>query len=94
MNTYDPATLILYVHVGGGTDPSSTPSDGGRTCHPLPPGYANRSPRTYLGSTGRSGGRSSRRRHEQDEPGASVQPLSRETSLPPARTARAARRPG
>ena len=94
MNTYDPADLILYVHVGRGTDPASTSSDSGRTCHRLPSGYANRSPLTYLGTAGRSSGCRSRRRLEQDDRGASVRPISRDVSLPIGRATWAARRPG
>ncbi len=59
MNTYDPAARILYVHVCQGTESWPTPSGGGHTHRKLPPGYANRSPRTGLGPgrTARGAGR-------------------------------------
>jgi hypothetical protein len=48
MNTYDPADLILYVHVVAKTDASSLSVAGGTACTALPSDYANQSPRTRL----------------------------------------------
>jgi hypothetical protein len=59
VNTYDPAARILYVHVCRGTESWAAPSGSGHTHRKLPSGYANRSPRTCLGSgrTARGAGR-------------------------------------
>jgi|tagenome__1003787_1003787.scaffolds.fasta_scaffold11437525_1 hypothetical protein len=49
MNTYDPADLILYIHVA--SDMSSRSNfleKASHTCQQLPAGYANRSLRTHL----------------------------------------------
>jgi len=47
VNTYDPADRILYVHLA----PHSAPEISA-TCHSLPAGYANGSPRTRLSHRG------------------------------------------
>ena len=44
MNTYDPADGICYVHLASYSSPEM-----GTTCHTLPVGYPNGSPRTRLG---------------------------------------------
>ena len=52
MNIYDPMDRIVYRHLDSRREPvpaSVTTS----TTHPLPAGYANGSPRTYLGRTRR-----------------------------------------
>jgi len=49
VNTYDPATQILYVHMPREADPYRAPVTGGHRYNRLPTGYANRSPRTCLG---------------------------------------------
>ncbi len=54
MNTYDPMDRIVYRHMDQQGDPHSVPVMSMRTLSQLPSGYANRSPRTYLGRTGRS----------------------------------------
>jgi hypothetical protein len=48
MNVYDPADDIRYVHLSGSADARPAAADGTTTCSALPPGYANRSPRTRL----------------------------------------------
>jgi hypothetical protein len=48
MNVYDPADLILYVHMPEKAPARSFPVGGGTTCITLPSGYANQSPRTRL----------------------------------------------
>jgi hypothetical protein len=50
MNLYDPADDIRYVHLTPPGDTRSAPADSTTVCSPLPPGYANRSPRTRLQS--------------------------------------------
>lgn len=50
MNTYDPATYIVYLHVAQDTDAYSTPPVQMPRCGRLPAGYANRSARTRLSS--------------------------------------------
>ena len=53
VNTYDPMDRIVYRHLDSrGTVPSH-PIAGGSAVHRLPSGYANGSPRTYLGSSRR-----------------------------------------
>ena len=44
MNVYDPADLILYVHMPEKAPARSFPVGGGTTCITLPSGYANQSP--------------------------------------------------
>jgi hypothetical protein len=48
VNTYDPASDVVYVHMSRELDPYSIPVDSGRRCTRLPVGYANRSLRTRL----------------------------------------------
>ena len=48
VNTYDPKTSIVYVHMARETDAYSTPLVRTPRCGRLPAGYANRSPRTRL----------------------------------------------
>ena len=48
MNTYDPADLVLYIHMDGRADAGPSSVAGGTTCTPLPSRYANESPRTRL----------------------------------------------
>jgi hypothetical protein len=48
MNIYDPSDYILYVDRSGPAGARSAPTDSGTACAPLPPGYANQSPRTRL----------------------------------------------
>ena len=47
MNTYDPATFIRYVHLGGAVDRAPAVVR-------LPVGYADESPRTSLRDRGRA----------------------------------------
>ena len=53
MNIYDPMDRIVYRHMDQQRDPYSVPVMSTRSLNHLPSGYANRSPRTYLGRTGR-----------------------------------------
>lgn len=46
MNLYDPADRIYYVYLSGPAEARPTVADAPTDCSPLPPGYANRSPRT------------------------------------------------
>jgi hypothetical protein len=50
VNTYDPMDRIVYRHLDSR---GAVPSRGSSPVHALPSGYANGSPRTYLGSTRR-----------------------------------------
>jgi hypothetical protein len=50
MNTYDPASSIVYVHMAPEADPWSRPLVETRRCNQLPTGYANRTSRTRLRS--------------------------------------------
>jgi hypothetical protein len=54
VNTYDPMDRIVYRHMDQQRDPYSVPVVSTRSLNQLPSGYANHSPRTYLGRTGRS----------------------------------------
>jgi hypothetical protein len=54
VNIYDPMDRIVYRHMDQQPDPYSVPVTGTRSINQLPRGYANRSPRTYLGRTGRT----------------------------------------
>jgi hypothetical protein len=49
MNTYDPMDRMVYRHVGQPRDVASRPAVGTDEVTRLPIGYANGSPRTYLG---------------------------------------------
>ena len=51
MNTYDPMDRIVYRHIEQQPIGYSVPVPSTRGVHPLPAGYANGSPRTYLGRT-------------------------------------------
>jgi hypothetical protein len=46
MNLYDPAGRIYYVYLSGPAEDRPTVADAPVDCRTLPPGYANRSPRT------------------------------------------------
>jgi hypothetical protein len=49
VNTYDPDDDVLYVHLPlAGVSCSLPHAPDGRRTHPLPCGYANRSPATQL----------------------------------------------
>jgi hypothetical protein len=48
MNTYDPLSHTVYVHLAAGAGPRSRPSVTAHVCKPLPTGYANRSWPTRL----------------------------------------------
>ena len=50
VNTYDPMDRIVNRHLDSR---GAVPSRGSSPVHALPSGYANGSPRTYLGSTRR-----------------------------------------
>jgi hypothetical protein len=52
MNTDDPMDRIEYRHMD--RRPERYPVSSTRIVDELPSGYANRSPRTYLGRTGRT----------------------------------------
>ncbi len=52
MNIYDPMDRIVYRHMDQQRD-YSVPVMSIRSVNQLPSGYANGSPRTYLGRTGR-----------------------------------------
>ena len=54
MNVYDPMDRIVYRHMDQQRDPWSVPVMSTRSTSQLPSGYANASPRTYLGRAGRS----------------------------------------
>ena len=49
MNTYDPMEGIVYLRMTRQTDPCCVPVTGTRSINRLPAGYANGSPRTFLG---------------------------------------------
>ena len=51
MRTYDPTNGMVYRHMGRPTDPHFVPVTSTSTVNKLPRGYANGSPRTYLGRT-------------------------------------------
>ena len=51
MNLYDPMDRIVYRHLDTLADAFAVPVTSTRTTHRLPSGYANGSPRTYLGRT-------------------------------------------
>ena len=53
MNTYDPMDRIVYRHVDQQLAVYSVPVATAPSTTPLPSGYANGSPRTYLGRAGR-----------------------------------------
>jgi hypothetical protein len=42
MNTYDPLSHTVYVHLAAGVGPRSRSSVTAYVCKPLPTGYANR----------------------------------------------------
>jgi hypothetical protein len=48
VNTYDPADLIVYVHLARQTHPRPSTRGADRGCARLPAGYANESPSTAL----------------------------------------------
>ena len=59
MNTYDPMDRIVYRHLDTRhldtrRDSTPTPVTTTAAITPLPAGYANGSPRTYLGRTRRA----------------------------------------
>jgi hypothetical protein len=56
VNIYDPMDGIVYRHVDQRRAFSTGPGLGATTVHPLPSGYPNASPRTYLGSSRRHTG--------------------------------------
>jgi hypothetical protein len=49
MKTYDPMQGMVYRHMAREADPYSVPVMSTLSISQLPTGYANRSPRTYLG---------------------------------------------
>jgi len=53
VNIYDPMDRIVYRHMDSRAAAPSGPIADGPSVHRLPSGYANGSPRTYLGSTRR-----------------------------------------
>ncbi len=53
MNIYDPMDRIVYRHLDQQRD-SSVGMTSMVSVNPLPRGYANRSPRTYLGRSRRA----------------------------------------
>ena len=54
VNTYDPMDRITYRHMDQQPGLHSAPTPSSPTVDRLPSGYANRSPRTYLGRTRRA----------------------------------------
>lgn len=52
MHLYDPANGIRYVHLASEPEPAAASDDRAVDCTRLPAGYANHSPRTYLGRLG------------------------------------------
>ena len=54
MNVYDPMDRIVYRHMDSQQAPYSAPVTNSRSINRLPSRYANGSPRTYLGRTGRT----------------------------------------
>jgi hypothetical protein len=53
VNIYDPRDGIVYRHMAPQGDPYSVPLTSSPRINRLPAGYANGSPRTYLGSSRR-----------------------------------------
>jgi hypothetical protein len=53
VNVYDPMDRIVYRHMDSQQDPYVIPVTTTRSINRLPAGYANGSPRTYLGRTRR-----------------------------------------
>ncbi len=53
MNIYDPRDGIVYRHMNRQRDPYSVPVTSTPRINQLPSGYANGSPRTYLGGSRR-----------------------------------------
>lgn len=53
MNIYDPMDRIVYRHMDAQQDPCTVPVMSTRSIDRLPSGYANGSPRTYLGRSRR-----------------------------------------
>jgi hypothetical protein len=49
VNIYDPRDAIVYRHLDQHRDPYSVPITSSHRINQLPAGYANGSPRTYLG---------------------------------------------
>jgi len=54
VNTYDPMDRIVYRHLASHPLPTSVAPSVASPVALLPGGYANSSPRTYLGRTRRS----------------------------------------
>jgi hypothetical protein len=54
VNVYDPMDSIVYRHMDSQQDPHAVPVTSTRRINRLPSGYANGSPRTYLGRTRRA----------------------------------------
>ena len=53
MNVYDPMDRIVYRHMDPQQTPHVIPVTSTRSINQLPSGYANGSPRTYLGRSRR-----------------------------------------
>jgi hypothetical protein len=54
VKVYDPMDSIVYRHMVSQPDPYAVPVTSPRCINRLPSGYANGSPRTYLGRTRRT----------------------------------------
>jgi hypothetical protein len=53
VNIYDPRDAITYRHMDQHRDPYSVPATSSPRINRLPEGYANGSPRTFLGRSRR-----------------------------------------